>query len=548
MQQLVQVPRKFWPVLILLFTLFLALGAAGWKRTLEEATGHAGIGKVLENVAEMVTGNDVIVVDHKYDENWMLVLGKWGIKAVLAIALLRSVLVLFRSQIRLWRFRKVRGHQVFVGLGGQNADLGLREAQRGATVAVLAEDEHHPRRGELEEAGALVIPGMPTDPQALRNAGVERAARVVVAAAAGDDEGIASAEVVAAMPGTGKNPLGDREILVCLDCRHTRDLLNRRWKLINGAEPGSTTKIVSFESAALRQMVTGMARDLAVVSDATHRPPCILVVANGDFTREFLHAAISFVQISGDLLPEYWVAVDNPEEELDFARLHPAADLVARVNFFVAHEAVVPVSPALAGKAFDLAIVKQTGESRTLHLAARLLDSPLFATTRAEAIVTEPIKTRLAEDGRLRVSSLFELGLNSPEFGDFTLEEKARANHEAYLAGLPPADRAKGGEWRDLPENFKESNRRAVLHREIKREIWERTPEAERASMLEHLAICEHQRWMGEKAMDGWRHGDLPEQDRKRRLHPSLIPWANLSESEKNKDRVQVRKALGLVD
>jgi len=76
MQLPVEVPRKFWPVLILLFTVFLALGAAGWKRTLEEATGHAGIGEVLENVAEMVTGHDVIVVDHKYDENWMLVLGK----------------------------------------------------------------------------------------------------------------------------------------------------------------------------------------------------------------------------------------------------------------------------------------------------------------------------------------------------------------------------------------------------------------------------------------------------------------------------------------
>jgi hypothetical protein len=52
---------------------------------------------------------------------------------------------------------------------------------------------------------------------------------------------------------------------------------------------------------------------------------------------------------------------------------------------------------------------------------------------------------------------------------------------------------------------------------------------------------------MGEKAMDGWRHAELPEQDKKRRLHPSLIPWAQLSEPEKEKDRVQVRNAVGLV-
>jgi hypothetical protein len=51
---------------------------------------------------------------------------------------------------------------------------------------------------------------------------------------------------------------------------------------------------------------------------------------------------------------------------------------------------------------------------------------------------------------------------------------------------------------------------------------------------------------MGEKAMDGWRHAELPEQNKKRRLHPSLIPWTQLSESEKEKDRVQVRKSVGI--
>jgi hypothetical protein len=44
--------------------------------------------------------------------------------------------------------------------------------------------------------------------------------------------------------------------------------------------------------------------------------------------------------------------------------------------------------------------------------------------------------------------------------------------------------------------------------------------------------------------MAGWRYAELPEQDKKRRLHPSLIPWDQLSAAEKEKDRVQVRKGL----
>jgi phage terminase large subunit GpA-like protein len=107
-------------------------------------------------------------------------------------------------------------------------------------------------------------------------------------------------------------------------------------------------------------------------------------------------------------------------------------------------------------------------------------------------------------------------------------------------------ERAKSCGWDQIPEHAKESNRWAILHREIKLQIWNRAEEARRSSVLEHLAICEHQRWMGEKAMNGWRHAALPEQDKKRRLHPSLISWDQLSESEKEKDRVQVRKGLGV--
>ncbi len=116
-----------------LFLFFLALGAAGWKKTLEEASGHATVSEIAENTIEMISGHDVIVVDHKFEEHWLLLVGKWGIKAVLAVALIQSGLMLFRRQIRQWRFRKVSGHQVFVGLGGYNANLALREVDYSIT-------------------------------------------------------------------------------------------------------------------------------------------------------------------------------------------------------------------------------------------------------------------------------------------------------------------------------------------------------------------------------------------------------------------------------
>ena len=536
------ISKKGWPLLAAFFCLFLGLGAAGWKLTLEKATGHAQMNEVLENTVELISGHDVVVVDHKYDEHWMLKAGKWGVKAVLAAALLQSGLMIFRRQFRQWRMRKVQGHQVFVGLADHNADLALGAVAQGHRVAVIAEDEHHPRLGELEQAGGVVFTGSASDPLKLKAAGVARAARVIVAASGGDDPTIAAAEVAASLGG-GEQTGAGRELLVCLQSRQTRELLNQRWSLI--VQPRACrTRIVSFEAAALRQMVVRMARELSKSAEVVRRGPRILVAADRTFAEEFLRVATPFIQISAEALPSYWVIADDAGEKAAFELLHPAAGLVAQVHFVETDDRLVAACPDLAGLEFDVAVVKLAGEAVTLQLAERLLRSPHFQVGWVEAVVPDAVGTQLVEDARLKVASVFEMGLRSPEFGDLSLEGKARKNHEAYVAGLKPEERAGAQGWDALQENFRDSNRWAVLHRDIKRDIWQRTADSKRDAMIEHLSICEHQRWMGEKAMDGWRHAALAAQDKRRRLHPSLVTWPKLSEEEKEKDRVQVRKGL----
>lgn len=52
---------------------------------------------------------------------------------------------------------------------------------------------------------------------------------------------------------------------------------------------------------------------------------------------------------------------------------------------------------------------------------------------------------------------------------------------------------------------------------------------------VERLAIIEHNRWMAHRYINGWDFGQVRDDNLK--LHPSLIPWEILSESEKQKDR-----------
>jgi serine phosphatase RsbU (regulator of sigma subunit) len=56
---------------------------------------------------------------------------------------------------------------------------------------------------------------------------------------------------------------------------------------------------------------------------------------------------------------------------------------------------------------------------------------------------------------------------------------------------------------------------------------------------IETMAMVEHLRWCWDKRLNGWTYGK--KNDLERKTHPSLLPYENLSESEKEKDRKLVK-------
>jgi len=56
---------------------------------------------------------------------------------------------------------------------------------------------------------------------------------------------------------------------------------------------------------------------------------------------------------------------------------------------------------------------------------------------------------------------------------------------------------------------------------------------------IENMSRVEHLRWSWEKRLNGWRYGKI--KDNIKKTHPGLIPYEELSESEKEKDRELVK-------
>ncbi len=321
------------------------------------------------------------------------------------------------------------------------------------------------------------------------------------------------------------------------------DLIRERWDLMGHAK-GFHIRLMSFRQVALRSVLSRLADSIAQSPEVLRRGPCILVACDLEFSMEFLDLAIPFLQLSGNALPSYHVCGATSGDSKRFFKRHSDLALVANLAFHPESAADVTLGDGLIDKEFDFAVVRLDSEIASLATAESILRSPTFHVGQVVSLVDGLPVMRIKPDDRLQVVSLFTHGLNSPEFGDQTLEKSATENHETYLAGLNPAERKDAPHWENLGEAFKNSNRWAVLHRQAKVAVWKHAEEPSKPALIEMLACSEHQRWMAEKIMTGWRAGLT--RDNGRKIHPDIQPYATLSEEVREKDRVQVRKALGL--
>ena len=120
------------------------------------------------------------------------------------------------------------------------------------------------------------------------------------------------------------------------------------------------------------------------------------------------------------------------------------------------------------------------------------------------------------------------------------MDTEGRAIHESYCASAThPVS-----PWGALSEFHRNSNRLAALQQPIYRAARQALGASSNdETRLEYLAQCEHLRWMAFHLMSGWRldQSGLPrEQWQRKKVHPNLVSYAELSEADKEKDRVHI--------
>jgi hypothetical protein len=133
------------------------------------------------------------------------------------------------------------------------------------------------------------------------------------------------------------------------------------------------------------------------------------------------------------------------------------------------------------------------------------------------------------------------------------LDLLARHIHESYLGeamarGEPMGARRALRPWILLPEDLKDDNRNVADHHFVKvHDCGCRIVKAADAPApfrfepdeLESLAEVEHRRWLAIRELNGWRYG--AERNDAAKVHPDMVPYADMAESRKDLDRAVVR-------
>ena len=470
---------------------------------------------------------------------WQLDVARFIAPLVLPYAALVALFAVAGGEAQRLRMRLFgRDHVLIVGIGTRGAAL-ARSLRDSHHVVAMEIDAANGAALSLRKTGLPVLIGDARDRGALRLARPGRAAHVVLLA--GDDT--VNLEILAALRGLAdtEQPVATH---VALDAPGLWSELHRL-----PFQPGASSRRVDFVNIPDRS--AGLLADAASGAGLVEDAKRILIHGAGP------EAARLVVQL---LRTEELLRASEDGEPLQLVLEGPSAQkcrrTLTRTDAWVLERTKLQVSEDDAGEHdVVLAFVCGLDEAEALEAAVSVRRRVPAAAAVFVAVPDSDTQFALEEIGvefGVNLVATTTRILSDELFRDATFERIARRRHEAYLREERAKPDRPGGdadlvEWDELDEDWRRKNLRyadgvAEALAEIGAELAPLTGRAEGQlplpqRALEHLAIREHNRWWRDSCRDGIVYGPT----RTPGTRPSMKPWDQLDEEEREKDRESIR-------
>jgi voltage-gated potassium channel Kch len=474
----------------------------------------------------------------------------------------------------------MRDHVVICGLGRKGALLARRFRELGQSVVLVERDLDNARVAQCRDEGFIVLIGDATQPETLRHARVQVAAQVI--GVCGDDG------VNAGLIATVQKVVAGRRRAPILCAVHVVDPrlceLLREQELSPAFAGSLRLELFNVYALGAREMLAE--HPPAGAPDAAAPHP--LVVGLGQLGRNLI------VQLALDWQPRFRktgerlrVSVVGRDAERRSEALRQRYPRLAQIC------ELVPYALDVRAADFQCAACIRDGDGRsdvtaayvcledeTLSLATSLTLAhdlrgsgvPIVVRVdeRAGLVALARAKYRRDDEGGAPTTAMHAFPLLERTLYAFPLLERtctpeivlggahetlARAIHDEYVLheierGATAEDNPVLVPFDALPQRLQEANRSQADHIGVKLTAagydlepltdWDADRFTFSVAEVEQLSELEHQRWVADYEVAGWRHACGPK-DADAKTHPDLVPWDELPDEAREKDREAVR-------
>lgn len=516
------------------------------------------------------------------------VLGLFVIPYAFVLAFLALFGTVLRPlRIRSWRwFAAGREHTIVCGLGWKGYELAHDLMQQQKKVAVVEADPDNPLIRAAHDLGAVVIRGDATHPATLQDAGARRADKIFVACDS-DETNVRVLEQIAWLAASQDGRRHPLDCSVEIHDYRTREFVHRMFARGRGLRLSSFD---TYETTA-RQLLDLHPFD-RLPGDGNRSEARVVILGHSPMARAILFQALLLGHLPPPRRLRISVLTEDPAgDHAEFLRSFPCfgpevADsqtgaLSRQVLPEVSFSALPASDTLLLAEGETLLRVVSAGTVSSIYAC---IDDGLRSAAYASAMLPA-LATAAANHGAdVQLLCYYEY----PEDEHRALVEESLRDlapgipvhaFENFLTGFsvdrvegrPVDDIARqiaasyreeygGPGWWEMSEADRISNRRAADHVAVKlRSVGAELVDSEAGdpafsfseAEVAMLSEVEHRRWCAEKLLNGWRPLPRTPENRARwqkekenlkrqKLHFDLVPFSELDEHERGKDRLQI--------
>lgn len=559
--------RYKWLLIGLMWVLVISFGYVGFTKHFNAIGQTRSYGDILYRTLQLFALEFSAVSE---PISWELQAARFLAPTMAVYTAIQAVASIFWAQIQLFRVRFMRDHIVICGLGRKGYLLSQAFRSRGERVIVIEQDTGNDFLGQCRENGVAVLIGNATDPGLLRQTRVERAKYVICVCGSDGANAEIAVNVHKLVSGRKGKALS---CLVHIYDLHLYNLLREREMAMGEIDAFRLGFFNVFESGA-----RVLLQEHPPSNDASGLRSHIVIVGLGRLGESIVINAArarweSHAEGSSQLRITMIDKQANTRKEslcLRYPKLEQACELVPKQldvkepdferGDFLFNDQGYPDTTVVYVCLDDDSNALST--ALILHQQLRTLEIPIVVRMLHEAGLATLLRKRNMEHDSfvsLHAFGLLDRTCTPESISGCTYEILARSIHEKYVAserrkGSTPETNSSMLSWEDLPETLRESNRNQVEHIRVKLEAigcdiavtndWDVQPFHFSEKEVDSLARMEHERWIDERLRSGFRYGTTKDQ---KKTHPDLVPWEQLPEEAKEKDRDTVHQLSELL-